>query len=73
MVECAITYCDDPAVKAVQNGGVRIHVCPNHGGIYEPIPYARGETAPDGSGSVLPDETPVPQTIGRDGRSGGET
>lgn len=40
MVKCGITYCDEPAVKAVQNGGVRIHVCNNHGDVYEPIPPA---------------------------------
>jgi hypothetical protein len=39
MVECAITYCDEAAVKAVQNGGVRIHVCPDHGDVYDAIPY----------------------------------
>jgi hypothetical protein len=43
MVECAITYCDEPAVKAVQNGGVRIHVCPDHGDVYDPLPAANGD------------------------------
>jgi hypothetical protein len=40
VVECCITFCDKAAVKAVQNGGVRLHVCSDHGDVYEPIPYA---------------------------------
>jgi hypothetical protein len=49
MAECAITYCDEPAVKAVQNGGVRLHVCHNHGSVYDPLPPATPKSAPDGS------------------------
>jgi creatinine amidohydrolase/Fe(II)-dependent formamide hydrolase-like protein len=49
MVECAITYCDEAAVKAVQNGGVRIHVCNDHGGVYDAIPAATPKCSADGS------------------------
>lgn len=49
MAGCCITYCEEPAVKAVQNGGVRLHVCNDHGDVYEPITYAKPARSPDGS------------------------
>jgi len=49
MADCAITYCDEPATKAVQNGGVRLHVCPDHGDVYNAIPAATPRCSADGS------------------------